>query len=36
VTALKQAWAAAIAGVPVDVAARTQRELREALATFRA
>lgn len=34
VTALKQAWAAAIAGVPVEVAARTQRELREALDTF--
>lgn len=36
VAALKQAWAAAVAGVPADVAARTQRELREALETFRA
>lgn len=34
VTALKQAWQAAIDGVPVDVAARTQRELREALEKF--
>lgn len=36
VMALKQAWAAAIDGVPVDVAARSQRELREALDTFKA
>ncbi len=36
VTALKQAWAAAIADVPVEEAARSQRELREALETFKA
>ena len=35
VTSLKQAWAAAMAGVSLEAAAKTQRELREALDTFR-
>lgn len=35
VTSLKQAWAAAMAGVALETAAKTQRELREALDTFR-
>ena len=34
VTSLKQAWAAAMAGVSLEAAAKTQRELREALDTF--
>lgn len=34
VNALRQSWEAAINGVPVDVAAKTQRELREALEKF--
>ena len=34
VTSLKQAWAAAMAGVSREAAAKTQRELREALDTF--
>lgn len=34
VSALRQSWAAAMSGVPIEVAARTQRELREALETF--
>ena len=35
VTSLKQAWEAAMAGVSLEAAAKTQRELREALDTFR-
>jgi ribulose-bisphosphate carboxylase large chain len=34
VIALRQAWGAAIAGVPLHTAALTHRELREAIATF--
>ena len=34
VRALRQAWDAAMAGIPLDVAARDSRELREALETF--
>jgi ribulose-bisphosphate carboxylase large chain len=35
VSALRQSWSAAIEGVPLDVAAKTHRELREALEKFR-
>lgn len=35
VTSLKHAWEAAMAGVSLEAAAKTQRELREALDTFR-
>ena len=35
VSALQQSWSAAIAGIPLDVAAKTHRELREALEKFR-
>jgi ribulose-bisphosphate carboxylase large chain len=35
VSALRQSWAAAIEGVPLDIAAKTHRELREALEKFR-
>jgi ribulose-bisphosphate carboxylase large chain len=35
VRALRQAFAAAAAGVPLETAAREARELREALETFR-
>ena len=35
VNALRQSWAAAIAGVSLDVAAKTHRELREALEIFK-
>jgi ribulose-bisphosphate carboxylase large chain len=34
VSALRQSWSAAIEGVPLDVAAKTHRELREALEKF--
>jgi ribulose-bisphosphate carboxylase large chain len=34
VNALRQSWEAAMTGVPLDVAAKTQRELREALEKF--
>ena len=34
VTALRQAWDAAMAGVPLQQAAQSQRELREAIDTF--
>lgn len=34
VSALRLSWSAAIAGVPLDVAAKTHRELREALEKF--
>jgi len=34
VSALRQSWEAAISGVPLEVAAKTQRELREALEKF--
>ena len=34
VSALRQAWDAAMAGVPLQQAAASQRELREAIATF--
>jgi len=34
VSALRQAWDAAMAGVPLQQAAITHRELREAIATF--
>ena len=34
VSALRQSWSAAIEGVPLDVAATTHRELREALEKF--
>jgi ribulose-bisphosphate carboxylase large chain len=34
VSALRQSWSAAIAGVPLDTAAKTHRELREALEKF--
>jgi len=34
VRALRQAWDAAMTGIPLDVAARGSRELREALETF--
>jgi ribulose-bisphosphate carboxylase large chain len=34
VNALRQSWEAAMKGVPLDVAAKTQRELREALEKF--
>lgn len=34
VSALRQSWEAAIGGVPLEVAAKTQRELREALEKF--
>jgi len=34
VTALRQAWAAAMEGMPLELAAKTQRELREALEKF--
>jgi ribulose-bisphosphate carboxylase large chain len=34
VRALRQSWAAAIEGVPLEIAAREHRELREALETF--
>ena len=34
VSALRQSWSAAIAGTPLDVAAKTYRELREALEKF--
>lgn len=34
VSALRQSWSAAMAGVPLDIAAKTQRELREALEKF--
>ncbi len=34
VNALRQSWEAAMNGVPIEVAARTQRELREALEKF--
>ena len=35
VSALRQSWSAAIEGVPLDVAAKTHRELREALEKFK-
>jgi ribulose-bisphosphate carboxylase large chain len=35
VSALRQSWSAAIEGVPLDVAAKTHRELREALEEFK-
>jgi ribulose-bisphosphate carboxylase large chain len=35
VSALRQSWSAAIEGVPLDIAAKTHRELREALEKFR-
>jgi ribulose-bisphosphate carboxylase large chain len=34
VNALRQAWNAAMAGVSLEAAAKTHRELREAVATF--
>lgn len=34
VNALRQSWEAAMSGVPIEVAAKTQRELREALEKF--
>jgi ribulose-bisphosphate carboxylase large chain len=34
VSALRQSWSAAIEGMPLDVAAKTHRELREALEKF--
>lgn len=34
VAALKQSWEAAMRGIPLDTAAKTHRELREALDTF--
>lgn len=34
VNALRQAWDAAMAGVPLATAAQTHRELREAVSTF--
>ncbi len=34
VRAIHQAWEAALAGIPLDVAARENRELREAMETF--
>jgi ribulose-bisphosphate carboxylase large chain len=34
VSALRLSWSAAIAGIPLDVAAKTHRELREALEKF--
>jgi ribulose-bisphosphate carboxylase large chain len=35
VSALRQSWSAAMEGLPLDVAAKTHRELREALEKFR-
>ena len=35
VSALRQSWSAAIEGMPLDVAAKTHRELREALEKFK-
>ena len=35
VSALRQSWSAAMEGVPLDIAAKTHRELREALEKFR-
>jgi ribulose-bisphosphate carboxylase large chain len=35
VSALRQSWSAAIEGLPLDVAAKTHRELREALEKFK-
>jgi ribulose-bisphosphate carboxylase large chain len=35
VSALRQSWSAAMEGLPLDIAAKTHRELREALEKFR-